>query len=176
MNKTSVLICLTLCLVGCSGKDLSQPKAEGDIDRAVACPKGAGTMHDPCVASIYEISGSPQLYDGKYIEAVAYYPGSGSVSLYFSEDSADSVDTLSSLLMSNALSTDDGYVLFVGLFRYDKSDQGSMAYRQFGMLDDVRLIRSLGSLSARLSACEEEKCRIDYRRSGGLLPEFVERE
>lgn len=177
MNKFILVAISLFAISGCSSDADVVDQADAGLRHKGAaierCKDGSGTKHYPCSASIYEISGSPDDYNGKYVETVVYYPGGGAVTVFFNRDSADSHDMFSSLLMMNQVDADGGYILVSGEFHYDKSDQGSMSYRQFGLINDVSVIRRMGSLAHTLSTCSKEKCRMDYSKSGGIHPELV---
>lgn len=121
---------------------LSLTKDEMRLPNWEQCRQG-NMKSNPCPVSFYSIIENPELYDGKYVKFIGYYPSSGARIIYINKDAAISGDFMSSLLMDTAHEKTCGYYQARGLFRHETKDSGLAPgiYMSYGVMDETTLSR-----------------------------------
>jgi len=123
----------------------------GEVDQ---CGK-YNSKSNPCPVSFYRLIASPDVYDGKFVRVVGFYPASGAKSIYINEDAAVQGDIVSSVLLDVVPNKPCGYHDVSGLFSRDLEDKDIVLgiYMPVGRLTSIEFFFFSRSL--------DRSCRID---------------
>lgn len=122
---------------------------------------------NPCPVSFYRLVASPDMYDGKFVRVVGFYPAAGAKSIYINEDAALQGDIMSSVLLDVVPNKPCGYHDVLGLFSLDLEEKDLVLgiYMPVGRLTSVEFFFFSRSLNR---SCRINEGSINY--INGVIP------
>lgn len=168
--RLATLIIPISSLLGCT--------APPSVPPTDACQNKVAVISGACRISPLQLFAQPDLFSGKSIDVVLYYPAKGSTFLYANNEVADVADLTSAIMIENSsdiagsLST-PGYYQVQGFFETSSpitfGEDVTVPEVIGGKLSSMKSVKRITSKDEMIEQCATEGCEVIYADGAFLM-------